>query len=376
MRKLLGTKTEIKKNKDEQTGKNKNEKKGKSIFSLSRDPKKRMLKILKKGNPEKLGVLVDRYPLTPLLPFIYSDNQDDLYEASSYLFEFYLRTKMFDHLDELLNRLGGSAGKEFVIKATVHALQTSENSLIQMLIHNPCEDISKIANKVIYYYTVENNIYTVSEKIKLSVLLFLGKTDIIQEFDPSITKDIKLHLNSLDEELKIKAVELLIGIYLNKQDWESIEKLWHYAFFDRLHVNPNYNPIMMVESFYSTREQQEKIAEIMFEVFCVPQLLLSKSPLLCLYAAGKITGVIVTRMDSSARGGGAITACAEVKAGVFFITTGEKIPDIEPFNPSSFISRIIFKTSSKRPFSIFAFTSSVKRWPRTISRSFFSTYFR
>ena len=46
-------------------------------------------------------------------------------------------------------------------------------------------------------------------------------------------------------------------------------------------------------------------------------------------------------MDSTARGGGALTACHETKAPVFFITTGEKINDIETFNPSSFISRIL-----------------------------------
>lgn len=54
-----------------------------------------------------------------------------------------------------------------------------------------------------------------------------------------------------------------------------------------------------------------------------------------------INGVIVTRMDSSAKGGGALTACNETKASVFFIGTGEKMSDIETFSPSSFISRIL-----------------------------------
>lgn len=54
-----------------------------------------------------------------------------------------------------------------------------------------------------------------------------------------------------------------------------------------------------------------------------------------------ITGVIVTRMDSTAKGGGALTACAETNAGVYFITTGEKINDIETFNPESFLSRLL-----------------------------------
>lgn len=54
-----------------------------------------------------------------------------------------------------------------------------------------------------------------------------------------------------------------------------------------------------------------------------------------------ITGVIVTRMDSTAKGGGALTACAETSAGVYFIATGEKINDLEKFNPESFLSRLL-----------------------------------
>jgi len=54
-----------------------------------------------------------------------------------------------------------------------------------------------------------------------------------------------------------------------------------------------------------------------------------------------VNGVIITRMDSSAKGGGALTACYKTKSPVFYITTGEKIHDIEEFNSESFISRIL-----------------------------------
>jgi signal recognition particle subunit SRP54 len=54
-----------------------------------------------------------------------------------------------------------------------------------------------------------------------------------------------------------------------------------------------------------------------------------------------ISGVIITRMDSTAKGGGALTACAEVHAPVIFIGTGEKPQDLEPFNPESFLSRLL-----------------------------------
>ena len=55
----------------------------------------------------------------------------------------------------------------------------------------------------------------------------------------------------------------------------------------------------------------------------------------------KISGVIITRMDSSAKAGGALTACAEVGVGVYFLTTGEKINDLEDFEPERFLSRLL-----------------------------------
>jgi signal recognition particle subunit SRP54 len=57
--------------------------------------------------------------------------------------------------------------------------------------------------------------------------------------------------------------------------------------------------------------------------------------------AVNISGVIITRMDSTAKAGGALTACAETRAPVYFIGTGEKINDIEEFNPHSFLSRLL-----------------------------------
>lgn len=57
--------------------------------------------------------------------------------------------------------------------------------------------------------------------------------------------------------------------------------------------------------------------------------------------AVNVTGVIITRMDSTAKGGGALTACAETGASVYFICNGEKINDIEEFNSEQFLSRLL-----------------------------------
>ena len=54
-----------------------------------------------------------------------------------------------------------------------------------------------------------------------------------------------------------------------------------------------------------------------------------------------ITGVIVSKMDGTAKGGGALTACAATKAPITFIGVGEKINDLEHFNPKGFVGRLL-----------------------------------
>jgi len=54
-----------------------------------------------------------------------------------------------------------------------------------------------------------------------------------------------------------------------------------------------------------------------------------------------ITGVIVTKMEGTAKGGGALSACAETGAQVNFIGVGEKMEALEKFDAERFISRLI-----------------------------------
>lgn len=54
-----------------------------------------------------------------------------------------------------------------------------------------------------------------------------------------------------------------------------------------------------------------------------------------------ITGVIITRLDSTAKGGGALSACSAAKAPVKFIGLGEHIDDFEEFEPQKFVSRLL-----------------------------------
>ena len=55
----------------------------------------------------------------------------------------------------------------------------------------------------------------------------------------------------------------------------------------------------------------------------------------------KITGVILTKLDGTAKGGGAISAVSVTKAPIVIIGTGEHLDDLEMFDPPRFISRLL-----------------------------------
>jgi len=57
--------------------------------------------------------------------------------------------------------------------------------------------------------------------------------------------------------------------------------------------------------------------------------------------ATKIGSIIVTKLDGSAKGGGALSAVAATSAPIKFIGLGEGMDAIEPFNPTKFAGRLV-----------------------------------
>ncbi|HJM18480.1 MAG TPA: signal recognition particle receptor subunit alpha [Candidatus Thalassarchaeaceae archaeon] len=54
-----------------------------------------------------------------------------------------------------------------------------------------------------------------------------------------------------------------------------------------------------------------------------------------------VTGTIVTKLDGTARGGGALSAVASTGAPIVFVGEGEKLGDLEKFESDRFISRLL-----------------------------------
>jgi len=62
---------------------------------------------------------------------------------------------------------------------------------------------------------------------------------------------------------------------------------------------------------------------------------------LAFHQAAPVGGIIVTKLDGAAKGGGALAASAATGARIFFIGTGERIDDLEEFSPTRFVGRLL-----------------------------------
>ncbi len=71
-----------------------------------------------------------------------------------------------------------------------------------------------------------------------------------------------------------------------------MEKLWHYTLQVELRVSPEHHPILLTENPMTSRENREKMTQLMFEVFNVPCLYVQNTAVLSLYSGGRTSGVV------------------------------------------------------------------------------------
>lgn len=57
--------------------------------------------------------------------------------------------------------------------------------------------------------------------------------------------------------------------------------------------------------------------------------------------AVELDGIVLTKLDGSAKGGFVISLCGELQIPVIFAGVGEKIDDLELFDPEDFIDNIL-----------------------------------
>ncbi|KAJ5067138.1 actin-7-related [Anaeramoeba ignava] len=77
------------------------------------------------------------------------------------------------------------------------------------------------------------------------------------------------------------------------RNWDNMEKIWDYIFFNELKVEPEDQPLLLSEVPMNPKSNREKITEIMFEVFHVPSFYISLPGILALYSSGRTTGIVI-----------------------------------------------------------------------------------
>mgnify|MGYP000849027687 FL=1 len=80
-------------------------------------------------------------------------------------------------------------------------------------------------------------------------------------------------------------------------NWAHIEKIWNHCYYDELKIAPEDQPCFLTAAPLTPKADKEKMAEIIFEKFNVPQFYIGNQAVLSLYASGRTTGLVLACGD-------------------------------------------------------------------------------
>ncbi|KAI9926517.1 actin [Aspergillus wentii] len=83
--------------------------------------------------------------------------------------------------------------------------------------------------------------------------------------------------------------------------WNDMEKILNYAFYKVLQQAPEEHPILLAESVFNSKQNREKAAQMLFEIFNAPSIYIIPDAVLSLYQSGRTTGVVIDIGSTSTR---------------------------------------------------------------------------
>lgn len=122
----------------------------------------------------------------------------------------------------------------------------------------------------------------------------------ILRFEENVVNNIQIKDVMVgDEAQKLRnmleiAYPLENGIIRN---WEDIQYVWDYTFFDKLNIDPKNTKIMLTEAPMNPKKNREQMTKVMFEKYEFDSIYVSIQAVLVLYAQGLLTGVVVDSGD-------------------------------------------------------------------------------
>jgi actin-related protein len=76
-------------------------------------------------------------------------------------------------------------------------------------------------------------------------------------------------------------------------DWDDMEKVWHYTFYEALKVAPEEHPSLLTDAPGTSANDREKMLTTMIETFGVPSVSIVSQAVTALYSSGRTSGCVV-----------------------------------------------------------------------------------
>lgn len=81
------------------------------------------------------------------------------------------------------------------------------------------------------------------------------------------------------------------------KNWDDMEHLWNYTFYDKLGIDPRENKILLTEPPLNPSNNRKQLVQTMFEKYSFDGVNVSIQAMLSLYAQGLLRGVVVDSGD-------------------------------------------------------------------------------
>ncbi len=157
---------------------------------------------------------------------------------------------------------------------------------------------------------------------------------------------LDVHRPAAPEQLEQLAAKVGVNCFINKQEKDA-QKIWNQykdelKNFDIVFIDTagrdaiDASLIKEIKDLYRQIEPEYCILAMAADIGKTAKKQAQEFKKAC-----RINGVIVTRMDGTAKGGGVLVSCTETSAPVIFLGNGEKIQDLETFDPTAFVSRLL-----------------------------------
>lgn len=217
----------------------------------------------------------------------------------------------------------------------------------------------KLKNIDLHNISDESKIYFVPNKQNIVLMLGIqgsGKTTTTIKFARWLTRHgYRVGIIGADTwrpgaltQLKMNAIKIKVDVYGDEYSKDPVEIVKN----GLNHFSSNNYDVIIIDTAGRHKEESSLLEE-MNDIHKVvnPDLVLlvidgtmgqqAFNQAKAFHEVAPVGGIIITKLDGSAKGGGALAASAATGAKIYFIGSGERIDDLEQFSPTRFVGRLL-----------------------------------